>query len=122
MLTAIIFFVGTFLLSWMMAGGSTWNFAAFQSGPFPEIDPDTVERQVKDRRFKRPWLEVTLIGSGLVTVAAFLQPPVMLIPMFAGVMLVVAFGGVRGFLLFKKAVAELGIKWPPKCTDSEIGG
>jgi hypothetical protein len=113
-LTAIGLFALAFGFSALFVGNSPWQFASFQSLPFPEIDPDAVQRQVKTRRFKRPWLEVTLMGSTLVGAAGLIDGPMMLIPLLAGLAMIAIFGLIRGFLLFKRGVAELGIEWPPR--------
>jgi hypothetical protein len=96
---------------------SAWNFAFFQSMPFPQIDPDAVQRQVRKRAYKRPWLEVSVTGSALTAAAAMFQEPLMLVPLLAGIILIATFGVTRGFILFKRGVAELGIEWPPKASD-----
>jgi hypothetical protein len=113
-LTALAMFALAFGFSALFAGNSPWQFASFQSLPFPQIDPNAVQRQVKSRRFKRPWLEVTLAGSTLVGSAGLINGPFMLVPLLAGFTLISVFGLFRGFVLFKKGVAELGIEWPPK--------
>jgi hypothetical protein len=114
LVTAIGLFFLAFGFSALFVGNAPWQFASFQSIPFPEIDPDVVQRQVKARRFKRPWLEVTLFASALVGSAGFVEGPAMLIPLLAGLTIIAVFGLTRGFVLFKRGVAELGIEWPPK--------
>ncbi|HET7315866.1 MAG TPA: hypothetical protein VFI88_00390 [Sphingomicrobium sp.] len=112
--TAISLFALAFGFSAFFVGNGPWQFARFQALPFPEIDPDAVQRQVKARRFKRPWLEVTLLGSTLVGAAGLIDGPMMLVPLLTGLTLIGTFGLFRGFFLFKTGVAELGIDWPPK--------
>jgi hypothetical protein len=114
MFLAIGLFVGVFLTSLALTRTAPWNAAFYQSIPFPQIEPDVVQRKVRGRTLRRPWFAVALAGSALTAVAAILPAPLMLVPMFAGIILIVAFAFVRGFILFKTGVAELGIEWPPK--------
>jgi hypothetical protein len=114
LLTAIGLFLGTFAASVLFAANSPWRFANYQSIPFPELDPDKIQRQVKGRRFRRPWLEVTLLASAIDASAAVVPEPANLACIIGGIVVVAVFGLLRGFMLFKEGVAELGIEWPPK--------
>lgn len=114
MALALGLFIAAFLISLVLARTGPWNAAFFQSIPFPEIDSEAVQRQVRARTLDRRWLAVGLAGSALTAAAALLPSPLMLVPMFAGIILIVTFAFVRGFVLFKKGVAKLGIEWPPR--------
>ncbi|MFL6754494.1 MAG: hypothetical protein ACJ8FI_06405 [Sphingomicrobium sp.] len=109
---AILFFI-TFAFSTLFARNAPWQWAFYHSlFGLKQIEPEAVQRQVRGRTLNQLWAWITIFGSGLVGSAVFFPDPVMLVPLLAGVILIVTFAFAHGFKLFKTGLSELGIELP----------
>ena len=110
--------IGLFLFGVTVSVGAAWiapwQVAFYQFMTYSDLRAEMVTRQVSDRIFNRAWMVSTAIGSTLLAVVALVPKSVILVPLLSGVIVIVGFAWVQGFRLFREAVAELGLEWPPR--------
>ncbi|MFM5893841.1 MAG: hypothetical protein ACKOQM_05330 [Novosphingobium sp.] len=114
MLKELFAWMITFLISLVAARGAAWRIAFQLTMPFPSYDDEAIYNQIKERVFTRMWLLCTIVGSSFVAIAMHSDefPAVVLI--LLGAILITTYNVVRGYKLFRIALTELALPWPPR--------
>ncbi len=114
MLKAAITWLVAFSISVMVARGEAWRTAFQLTMAFPSYDDEAIYRQIKDRVFTKAWLFSALTGSTLVATAMLVSnEALMVVLIVTGVALVLTVCAMQGYRLFRIALTELGLAWPP---------
>ncbi len=119
MLTAIVTGLGFFAFSAALARHAPWQWAFFLTMPFKTYDPDIIHAHVRGRVFTGVWLASAVIGSAMVGAAMVATSEgAMLALLFSGIILPTVVAEVQGYVLFQRAISELGLLWPPPPDES----
>lgn len=113
MLKASITWLVMFGVSMILARGAAWQTAFQLTIPFPSYDENLIYGKIKDRVFSRAWLLIAIVSSSLVAAAMMVDEVTMLVLSGAGVILIVSFTAVQGYRLFRTALKEMNLSWPP---------
>ena len=114
MLLAVGLFAFAVAVSAGAAWTAPWRFAFHHFMTYPDLDAEIIARKIRGRIFGRAWVVSTIIGSSFIGGAALVPKSVILIPLFAGIIVIVGFAWVQGFRLFRNAVAEMEMEWPSR--------
>jgi hypothetical protein len=114
MMKAAVAWIVIFAISAVLARGGISQTALQLTMPFPAYDDNAIYNQVKARAFSRAWLFSTLLGASLVAAAMLVDDfVVMLLLSFAGISLIAIVTAVQSYRLFRVALLELQLPWPP---------
>lgn len=114
MLKAVLIFVVTLCLAVPFARGTTWQWAFLLIIPVPSYDADRIYRQIKGRVLDRSWALSALVGATMIASAMLVTTEyVALLLIGVGVILMITFWSVRAYRLFRRALSELCLPWPP---------
>lgn len=113
MVKALLVWLVTFAVSAALARGAAWQWAFQMTIPFPSYDNEAIYLRIKDRVFTRGWLLAAVISSSLVGGAMLVDDVSMLLMCVSGSILIVAVTASRGYKLFRLALDELMLPWPP---------
>jgi hypothetical protein len=134
MLDGIIYFLGAFGLSALVARSAPWKVAQYKfialeiskSDYDPAVyDADRIRKQVRGRTLSTGWLLATFVGAVLIGAFPVLSrssPGTSVYLLLAGLTIIFAFDCWQAVKLVNLAMVELGLNWPPDGVDwPEIG-
>ena len=113
MLKAVLIWIIVFGVSALLARGSAIQWALQLTIPFRQYDSDTIYDRIKNRVFTKMWLICAIFSSTLISSAMLLDEVPALLLIVCGTILIVTQTSVQGYKLFRVALLEMGLPWPP---------
>lgn len=113
MIKAFITWFVVFVMGVILARGAARQVALQMTIPFPSYDDVAIYRQIKARVFSRTWLACNIASSSLIAIAMMSNETWMLALVFVGVSTITAVTAVQGYQLFRVALREMDLPWPP---------
>ncbi|MDB5707153.1 MAG: hypothetical protein JWN66_4269 [Sphingomonas bacterium] len=113
MLKAALAWLLMFAISAMLARGAAWRTAFQLTMPFPAYDDEAIYKRMKGRVFTGTWLLCAVISATLVAGAMLVDEMPMLIMSLSGIILITVVTALRGYQLFRLALLEMKLPWPP---------
>jgi uncharacterized membrane protein len=113
MLKAVLTWIFHFGISALLARGSASQWALQLTIPFRQYDNDTIYNQIKNRVFTMSWLICAIISSTFISSAMLVDEVPALLLIVCGTILTVTQTSIQGYKLFRVALLEMGLPWPP---------
>ena len=117
MLKPLLVWIVTFGLSAMLARGAARCVAFQVTMPFPSYDDEAIYDRIKRRVFTRTWLLCTIVSSTLVAGSMLSDDTTMILLSGSGIILITTYTAARGYKLFRLALSEMNLPWPPLSRD-----